>query len=234
MPPRQRQKTVDEELADALDPPNPLQHGHEMTSAEEETDDEEQTPAPKQVSIADIQQQMLAMERRHSEEVAALRRTQPPATPKPPEVPSEEEDWDNLLFTKPKEAVSKIVQKAEKEISARLERRYQQDKNTQKFWEAFDKTYPDLIGDRDLVEMTMNANLAQVANIPVEQAMEKIADLTRTRIQRYTQTRPKGKKAFAEGGGPPLPKAPRPDEPKVVGLSEIIRRRNAKRRGQTA
>src|SRR5262245_59048394 len=191
MPPAPKPRTADEELADALDPPNPFEHGHTMTAAEADPDEEEATPEQKPVTVSDIQAQMLAMERRHSEEMAALRRTQPPATPKPPAPPTEEEDWDNLLFTKPKEAVAKIVKKAEQEISTRLEARYQRDQNTQKFWTAFDKAYPDLVGDRDLVELTLNANLAQVANIPVEQAMEKIADLTRTRIRRYTQTRPR-------------------------------------------
>jgi len=211
--------------------PDPLRHGAVMQddSAEEaelgrmaqEDAGEDDRPA---VSIESLQRDMLAMERRHAEEIASVRRQAPP----PRETtPPEEDDVAQLLFNDPKAAVAKIRQQVGQEIEGRLTQRYTQDQNNIKFWAAFDEAYPDLKGDRDLVELTMNANLSTLANIPVEDAMEKIAELTRGRISRYTKSRPQGRRPFAEGASPPMPPRQQGEEEKPPSLSDIVRRRRA-------
>jgi hypothetical protein len=178
---------------------------------------------------------MLAMEARHSEEMAALRRQQPPSVPKPPGQTQEEDDkLDELLFTNPKEAIKKIRESVGAEIEGRLTKRYNQAENTRRFWDSFNKQFPDLVDDRDIVEMTMNANLDKIANIPVDKAMEKLAELTRDRIRRYTTQRPRSKKAVAEGSGNPLPRPTQEDKPEVVSIGELIRRRRAQRSGKAS
>src|SRR5262245_50635158 len=167
---------------------------------------------------------MLGIERRHALENASGRRQAPP----PREAtPPEEDDVAQLLFNDPKAAVAKIRQQVGQEIEGRLTQRYTQDQNNIKFWAAFDEAYPDLKGDRDLVELTMNANLSTLANIPVEDAMEKIAELTRGRISRYTKSRPQGRRPFAEGASPPMPPRQQAEEEKPPSLSDIVRRRRA-------
>jgi hypothetical protein len=180
---------------------------------------------PPAVTIESLQRDMLAMERRHSEEMANVRRQAPPpreATPPPPE-----DDLAQLLFTEPQKAIAKIREQVGQEIEGKLTQKYVQDQNNIKFWSAFDERFPDLKGDRDMVEMLMNQNLSTLANIPVEDAMEKIAELTRSRIQRYTKSRPKGPRPFAEGANPPMPPRQQEEDEKPPSLSDIVRRRRA-------
>jgi hypothetical protein len=189
---------------------------------------EEEDSGKASVSIESLQRDMLAMERRHADEIASLRRANPPpreaAAP-----PPEDDNLEQLLFTEPKKAVQKIREQVSREIEQTLTRKYTQDQNNQKFWNSFDEKFPDLKGDRDLVEMTMNANLANLANIPVEDAMEKLAELTRTRISRYTKSRPQGRRPFAEGATPPMPPRQQQEEEAPASLSDIVRRRRAAR-----
>jgi seryl-tRNA synthetase len=165
---------------------------------------------------------MLAMERRHAEELANLRRQSPPPRDVPPP-----EDLGQLLFNEPNKALKRIREEVGQEIEQKLTRRYQQDQNNIRFWNTFDEQFPDLKNDRDLVELTMNANLSELANIPVESAMERIAELTRDRIQRYTKSRPQGRRPFAEGASPPMPPRQQQEEEKPPSLSELVRRRRA-------
>ena len=209
--------------------PNPLTDGHEMAddSAEEaelarqaEQDDK---PA---VSIESLQRDMIAMERRHAEEMANLRRQNPP--PRQVEAPPPaDEDISQLLFSEPQKAIAKIREEVGRDIEHKLTQKYVQDQNSVRFWTQFDEKYPDLAGDRDLVEMTMNANISELANIPVEDAMERMAELTRDRIKRYTKSRPQGRRPFAEGASPPMPPRQPAEDEKPPSLSEIVRRRRA-------
>jgi hypothetical protein len=186
------------------------------------------------VTVETLQRDMLAMERRHAEEIANLRRASPPPreAPQPPQ--QDDEPIEQLLFTEPKKAVAKLRAEVKREIEQDLTQKYTQDQNTQKFWTAFDQKYPDLKADRDLVEMTLNGNLATLANIPVEDAMEKLAELTRTRISRYTKSRPQGRRPFAEGATPPLPPRQQQEEEAPPSLSDIVRRRRAARQNRAS
>ena len=169
------------------------------------------------------------MERRHSEELASIRRQTPP--PREPQAPPKE-PLGQLLFTEPEKALTRLRQEVGQEIEEKLTRRYNQDQNTQRFWTDFDTKYPDLQSDRDLVEMTMNSNMGTLANIPVEKAMEKLAELTRDRISRYTKARPQGRRPFAEGAGPPMPQRQQQQEEAPPSLSDIVRRRRAARQNR--
>ena len=205
----------------------------------QEDEEDEETPRP--TTLERLQQQVIDMQRTHGEQIESLRRQIPPdkrpaATPpsNTPEEDPEDAEMENLLFSNPKEAAKRIRTKAVAQAKAEMTAMYQRDQNTQKFWTNFDKKYPDLAGDRDLVELTMNANLPILVNIPVEDAMKKVAELTRDRISRYTQGRPRPKRAFAEGAQPPAARQPAAQETKIPSLSDIVRARRAVRLSKKA
>jgi hypothetical protein len=171
-------------------------------------------------------------------EMADLRRRIPPTEVKAPPPPKEDEepDWDKMLYDNPKEAMRLHGERVAARVKADLTRDYQKEQGTKVFWDKFYDKNKDLKQDQDLVETTLKSNLNDLANIPVEDAMKKLADLTRDRIMRYAGGKPKGggKKAVAEGSSPPsAPRAtPEPDAPS--SLSDIIKARARKRRGQVA
>lgn len=216
--------------------PNPLEHGSVMPSDDgEEAElarqaEEDQNNPP--VSIETLQRDMLAMERRHAEEVANLRRSMPPPRPADPP-PADLEPIDQLLFTEPKKAVERLRAEIRREVEGSLTAKYTQDQNTQKFWTQFDGKFPDLKDERDIVETILNKNLDTLANVPVEDAMDKLAELTRARLSRYTKTRPRGSRAFAEGASSPAPPRQEAEDEAPPSLSEIVRRRRAARMNRT-
>ena len=157
--------------------------------------------------------------------IASLRSPQPKA----PE-PEPEPDWEDLMFKDPRKYHQMLRDSVKKEISTELRGEYQKDQGTQQFWSAFYKDHKDLEGDDDLVRATLQANLADLAPMPVKAAGDKLAELTRNRILRYTGGKiPSGKKAVAEGQGNPTPKKVAPEPSTVVTLSQLIRARKERR-----
>jgi hypothetical protein len=168
-----------------------------------------------------------------------LKRLIPPATPSSP-TPNNKPvsaidsiDWDKELFADPKGTIAKAISIAKEEATRELRTEYKKDQGTTKFWDTFYRAHPDLRDDHDLVELTLNSNIAALANIPVEDAYNKLAELTRERIIRYAGGAARRTKARAEGGGS-TPAAPTPTPPPQPAhpssLSSIIRARREKRR----
>lgn len=212
------------------------------SSPEPPANPEPPAPAPPVDPLIDMRARMDRLER----ENADLKRLIPPASPRPPPGPphppnSEDEfdqvDWDKELFANPKEALRKAVNIASTQTEKKLRTEYQRDNGTKEFWNKFYRKHPDLQDDHDLVEVTLNSNLADLANIRVEDAYDKLAELTRERILRYAggaaRTRPK---ARAEGGGgTPVSQTPSPPAPpKVSSISDFLRTRRQNRRARTA
>jgi hypothetical protein len=171
-------------------------------------------------------------------ENADLRRMIPPPAPAPaPRNPDPEPDWEKELFANPAETLRKHGEMVAKKVSDQLRAEYQRDRGTTQFWDRFYAKHPDLKEDHDLVEVTLNSNLSALANIRVEDAYEKLADLTRERILRYTgKAVRKGPKARAEGSGgsPTSPPPATPPQAEVTSLSDLLRTRRANRRAGAA
>lgn len=164
--------------------------------------------------------------------IASLRAPAP--TPKTPD-PEPEPDWEDLMFKDPKEYHKRLRQSIEKDIKADLTDTYTRDQSTKDFWNAFYADHSDLKGDDDLVRTILQANLAELAPMPVKAAGDKLAELTRSRILKYTGGKiPSGKKAVAEGNGHATPKPVAVEENKVVTLSSLLRARRLKRNKGTA
>jgi hypothetical protein len=148
------------------------------------------------------------------------------------------ESCEKELFANPSAAVKKIMGLAGKQVEERLRAEYQRDRGQTEFWNEFYRRNPDLREDHDLVNVTLDKHLPELMDIPLEEAYTKLEELTRDRIMRYVRgTRKSGeRKARAEGTGPTAPKGtsqPEP-EPKIKSLTEILKERARRRRGQAA
>lgn len=194
-------------------------------------DEDDATPPPeppKPDPLEELRRELAATKT----ELANVRR-QIPTDPKPAQQPPKDQtNWDQLLFSNPAEAVRRIKAEAVAEASQGLTAKYNQDQNTQKFWGDFFEANKDLSkDDKDLIELMLNKHLSELANIPVADAMKRLADLTRERLLRYAGGgRRKGGKAVAEGASVPTPKTPQAPPPRVTSISDVLKARAAARR----
>lgn len=201
------------------DPGNEPDEGAEVDQPEEK----KQEPDP----LAYLKDEV----RRLSGELQTLRATnRPPEDAGKKKEAEPEPEWDKILFEQPKEAVALLRKQIKEEITSEMQGRYTTDQNQRQFWNGFFEQNPDLRQDRDLVEVTMHANLAELGNMKVEEAATRLAELTRERILRYSGDKQNGgkKKPQAEGANPPRPKNKTPEEKKPATLAEIIKARRAK------
>ena len=236
MPRRKSRWQQEEEAIMGSHDPRIPNDGDQYSDEDMPDEEEEATPpSPKgeEDPVKALQARMLDMEKRHSEELAALRRQIPPVQPKTPAPGRVEQktDWGSLMFQDPDKAAQLLKEQAKNEIREEMTSTYQRDQGQRQFWQEFYEAHPDLKEDRDLVTTTLNGNLSDLANIPVEQAMERLAELTRNRILRY-RNKPT-QRARAEGANAPSPK-PREPEPKVPTLGDVIKARRAGRRVSAA
>jgi hypothetical protein len=209
-----------------VDPPENEDTPPEEEQQEEEDEEQEDKPDP----LKDMQRQMDQMKTDHAKEMADLRRNIGPAAPKEPKEEKPKTSYKDLIFTDPDKAVEQIQNEAVEKATALLRGQYERDQGTQKFWAGFYEKHKDLKDDKDLVELTLNSNLPSLANIPVDDAMKKLADLTRERIIRYSGgTKRNGKKAVVEGNSPPSERRPPAIGAEVTSLGDVIRARRRKR-----
>lgn len=207
----------------------PLDATNEELGEDDDDDDGEQPAAERQPSEMELMRREMALLRQDN---AALKKLIPPPTPvrNEPEEDDDDTDWETLMFADPKAAVRKIEDRAVQRAERKLRGEYQKDQSETKFWDEFYRAHADLQQDDDLVQLTLNKNLADLADLPVSQAMTKLADLTRQRILGYSggKGRPKSR-AVAEGSSPPSARRPATELQRPTTLSDIIRNRKAAR-----
>jgi hypothetical protein len=197
---------------------------------DEEPEDEPEPEGEPETEVAQLKAQLAAIQEKHDREIAELRRATPPVERKEKKDEPPETDWDNLLFTKPKDAVAQIKKEAKEEVQREMRAEYQKDQGTRKFWADFYTSNPDLKQDDDLVQLVLAGSMSELANIPVTQAIKKLGDLTRERILRYAGGKPRGgRKAMSEGNSPPRARTPARETAEVTSLSDIIRVRRDRR-----
>lgn len=207
-----------------VDPPEPAEQVDTEDEELEELEEQERSDPS-----AAMQRQIDQMRADHAKEIADIKRTIPPVTPKEP-TEKPKTSYKDLIFTDPDKAVEQIQKDAVEMATTQLRGQYERDQGQKKFWDKFYDKHKDLKEDQDLVELTLNSNLSSLANIPVDDAMKKLADLTRERIIRYSGgTRPKGKKAVAEGSSPPSERRAPAIGAEVTSLGDVIRARRRKR-----
>lgn len=229
-------------------PPNPdaevmegfPNHGDPHEVIDDLPDPVDDPPEPRETATEKALREMQARLDRQEQELQQLRRSTAPPQPKettPSAPPSVLDEAEDRLYREPKKFLAEfgneVASRVTEQVTKSLTSQYQRDRGTQKFWEDFYQAHPDLKVDHDLVEVVLNSNLAEMSSIPVPKAMERLADLTRERILRYTGGAGKSKpKAKAEGAAPPMPKpkASTPEKTKILSISEIIRDRKENRR----
>lgn len=163
-----------------------------------------------------------------------LSRSIPPAArPQQNEPPKEEEpDWEELLFKNPKEALRLHGEMIRKQVTTELTQSYQQEQSNNRFWTDFYAKHDDLREDHDLVMSTLNKHFAELGNMPSSKAQDKLADLTRERIMKYSGESTGKKKrgrAFTEGASEPRPARRTEAEAPSGSLSSLIKDRRMKR-----
>lgn len=213
------------------------EHGSsfEEPAAEHEQHDEGR-PTPK----PDRMDQMEAELTRLREENSLIRKAIPPREParSPEPDPEDETDWDTLLFENPKEAFRLHGDKVREQTKKELRTEYQKNQGEDSFWREFYIANDDLREDDDLVKSELNKNLAALADLPVPEAMKKLADLTRTRIMRYTRNAGERRRtrAVTEGANAPMvaPESTDDKEANVLSLGDILRARKERRRKASA
>lgn len=202
----------------------------EIDQDDEGDDDKVVTKQPDRMSV--LEAQITALR----EENNLIKRAIPPAEPNRGDEVEDETDWDELLFSDPKEALRRHGEAVAERVKSELRAEYTKEQGTTRFWSDFDKAHADLKGDRDLVEMTLAKNMAELANLPVPQAIDRLADLTRTRIMGYTgrTSDRKRSRAVTEGAAPPRTVAAPTEKSNVTTLGDLLKARRNRRRGATA
>lgn len=178
--------------------------------------------------LARIEREMELLRRENDD----LRRRVPPANAREPDPEDEEPDWDELIFKSPKEAMRLHGERVRKQVAQELRQEYQQDQGTTQFWNDFYTAHRDLKDDDDIVQMVLSSNLAKLGGMPVSDAMDELADLTRKRIMAYSNRkgRKPGDRTAVEGASAPSHRRSTPEAPKAITLSDIIKNRRAGRR----
>jgi hypothetical protein len=208
------------------------QDGDEYNEEHEEHTEEHTLQTSEDDRLAQMQRQIEDLKRANDQ----LRGMIPPTNPNPPAPAQVEEEpnWEETFFSDPNGTLRAFGERVAKQVEDRLTRKYQQEQGTNRFWSEFKEKHPDLADDTDLVSATLNANFASIANMPVDEAIDRLADLTRQRILRYSKNSnggTKSRKAVAEGENPPQPRPTAPAQTNVTTLSDLIRARRARHRG---
>ena len=168
----------------------------------------------------------------HSNELGELRkfRQSVQQTVIPPQ--DQKRDLGTLLFENPNEALGRLRQ----EIKEEMRMEYGRDQSEQKFWQGLYRKHDDLEGEETLIRAVMQQHWGDLQALPVGDAQDKIADMTRSEILRISKKLRSGKdeelpqdRAVVEGAGSAAPrrKAAEPEGPK--SLSEVIRANRTRR-----
>ncbi len=204
----------------------------EEQEAENDDENEEEDDAPASRSAPDLDTITELARLKAENEVLRRNHNPPPKADEPEDV-----DWDDLLFTNPKEALRLHGEQIRKQVTSELRGEYQRDQGTEKFWKDFYDTHKDLKGDKKMVDFVLSDHMSELADLPVEKAMSRLADLTRDLIMGYQKRTGPGKRnrATVEGNSIPSTTVVPKREPRPTTLSDILKARKiARRKGATA
>ena len=150
------------------------------------------------------------------------------------------------LFEDPAAALRGFAQLMKQNITSDLTGKYQAASNEKEFWADFYETNPDLKEFKLQVDGVTDKNMSKIGSLPVDKAVDRIADLTRKELLRISNKFGKGKQepnksttlesaqdAVLPGPGG-APQEGNPMEPaeqgKVVTLSSLLKDRKERRR----
>jgi len=115
-----------------------------------------------------------------------------------------EEDPTIALFGDTKNYLKKLRAEIRQEVMAEVKAMSTANDTTKTFWTMFYDKHKDLRDDDDFVKLVLNRNQGDLGDLPVEEGMKKLADLTRKELlkvaKRYGGDRKPSKK-HTEGEG---------------------------------
>lgn len=92
-----------------------------------------------------------------------------------------------LMFENPAEAVKQIEVRAVEKATSTIKADTAQTRSTEKTWNKFYDDHKDLTVHRDMVDFVLEKNWSTLGPMQPEKALQKLADLTRGRIQEIVQ-----------------------------------------------
>lgn len=117
--------------------------------------------------------------------------------------------------------------------NAKLRAEFAAEMGRRDFWQNFYHRNPDLQQDRKFVSETLDANLKDLSDVPVDDAYDRLADLVRNDLATGDKRRRDQKEYSMYSGGPGVPDGVRATPPSGQNsktLGDIIRARSEKRR----
>ena len=181
-------------------------------------------------------------------EVELARLQQPPAAPTPapaPPQPSAEpsspisqiKDLNTRIFTEPETVLQELYQIASNDISQSLRNEYRAVQDERDFWSKFYKDNDDLAGNELLVRAVVERDRSQIGNLGAWDKIAKhVADATRSEMLRIrgasAAPSPPPRAVMSASSAGPRASAPVATEPSnVTSVTQILRKRHAKRMG---
>ncbi|WP_159591497.1 hypothetical protein [Chelativorans xinjiangense] len=96
-----------------------------------------------------------------------------------------EGSYSDDLYRDADGTLKRVKQEAVQEAVQQVTQAYTQHQGQQQFWNGFYGQHKDINPqDHDVVQAVLNANMKDLADIPVAEASEKLAGLVRDRIER--------------------------------------------------
>ncbi len=120
-----------------------------------------------------------------TEQLAAMKERidNPPAPiPAASSDPDDKYDYNTELFTNPEAALSHLKEEITAEVTGKLEGRYSQDQNRQRFWDDFYSANPDLKEHKWVVEATLSSEMGTLNKLQGQEAIDGLARATKERI----------------------------------------------------
>lgn len=98
------------------------------------------------------------------------------------------DDVEDMIYSNPKEALRKVSQQARQDAELSIMNKINAEKVERKFYEK----NPDLVGQEDFVKFIYAKEQKELAQLPEEQALSKLANAARARIASIRGTQGQG------------------------------------------
>ncbi|MGE5513720.1 MAG: hypothetical protein ACM31O_21030 [Bacteroidota bacterium] len=140
--------------------------------------------------------------------------------------PKTRQEWNDWFFDDPVGCVAEINRRSIQQ----LKHEYQQHHNQERFWQTFYERHDDLKAEQAVLQRVFQAKVNDLSNVPVDEAIDQIADIARKEIDAENRRRGRAKEYSVYRGGPGI-SGNVPVPPEGTGsLSAAIKAKKERRR----
>ena len=143
-------------------------------------------------------------------------------------------DYATGLFTEPEEALKRLREEIKAEVKGEITTAYNAAESQKDFWTGFYKENADLADEKMIVNAVMTRDWATLKDLAPAAAAKKLAEAAKKELMRISGGKsPSDDNARQVEGGSTKNSAPagkKPDDDKVLSLSDIIKKRQEARR----